>query len=430
MPAVARRWISRRMEEPLLRGAYSLMANGVINAALGVAFWALAARLVPAKTLGEDGALITALITVSTICQINLGNAIARFLPAMSAGAGRSLMLAYLAAGAASMLGGIAFVVLMPLISTSFGFLTEDPLIAFTFPVAVALWSVFVLQDAALAALRQAPWVPVENTVFGLLKLASLPLFVTAATHGVFLAWIVAALILITPVNRFIFARALPEHLRAAAAAIRPASRVGRRGLASFLIQDYLATVLNLVAVTLLPLLVIAVLGSEQNAYFYIPFTIMLAIELLVHGAATSLLVEGARPGADVVALTRSLLRSAGPIIAASVLALVLAAPLALAPFGSEYAEQGAGVLRLLALATLFHAVTILFVTLSRLRRRGAPILGVYSIWFVLQVGLTYTLAGSHGIEGVALGWMLANGALALCLLPWLARFLAGSARV
>jgi len=425
MTSVLGRWISHQLEEPLLRGAYSLMINSVITAGLGVAFWALAARIVPTHTLGQDAALVTAMMTLSTICQMNLNNAIARFLPSASAGATRSLVLAYLAGAGASLVGGVAFVALMPLVSSSFAFLTEDLVLVVAFPVAVSLWGIFALQDAALAALQRAPWVPVENAAFGLVKLAALPALVGAVLHEVFVAWVLGVAILVVPVNWFIFTKALPEHVRAVGSGSGRRTPADRRNLASFLVQDYLATIFNLGAVTMLPLLVIAVLGSQQNAYFFIPFSIMLAVELLVHGAATSLLVEGARLGADIVRLTRSLLRRVGPVVVGSVLILVVGAPVALAPFGAEYAQQGAPVLRLLALAALFHAVTILFVTISRLQRRGSRILAIYFGWFVLQAGLTYGLALSHGIEGVALGWMLANGAVALSLAPWLIRFTA-----
>ena len=54
MSSIARRWVSRQLEEPLFRAAYSLMANSVITAALGIAYWAVAARVVPSADLGED----------------------------------------------------------------------------------------------------------------------------------------------------------------------------------------------------------------------------------------------------------------------------------------------------------------------------------------------------------------------------------------
>ena len=50
MSSIARRWVSRQLEEPLFRAAYSLMANSVITAALGIAYWAVARVSSPAPT--------------------------------------------------------------------------------------------------------------------------------------------------------------------------------------------------------------------------------------------------------------------------------------------------------------------------------------------------------------------------------------------
>ena len=59
------------------------------------------------------------------------------------------------------------------------------------FVVIVTFWVVFVLQDSALTGLRATKWIPVENTLFGLAKLALLPLFIVLIPgQGIFLAWV------------------------------------------------------------------------------------------------------------------------------------------------------------------------------------------------------------------------------------------------
>lgn len=426
MTGIARpalRQLAGGWNEPLLRSAYSLMANTLITAILGVAFWAVAAQAFPSSTVGQDAALITAMITLSTICQLNLGNAVVRFLPPMRDGAGRALAVGYLVAIVASLAGGFAFLWVLPQVSERFAFLSDSELLLVGFPVGVALWSVFALQDAALVALRRAPWVAGEGMAFGLLKLLALPVFVGLAVHGVFAAWVVGMALLILPINWLIFRRALPAHVPEQPEA-GSAVFSSRRRNATFLLQDYLATVLNVGAVTLLPLLVIAVLGSEQNAYFFMPFSIMLVIELLVLGAGTSLVAESSRNEALAADLARRLIRRVGPLLLAGTALLAVAAPLVLLPFGAEYAEEGTPVLRLLAVATLFHAVTILFVSLARVQRRGTRILAAYFCWFLLQAALTYVLAKAMGISGVALGWLLANASIALLVAPSLLRFL------
>lgn len=74
--------------------------------------------------------------------------------------------------------------------------------------VAVVLWGIFALQDAALTAMRQAPWVLLENGLFGVLKLAGLALlFAIGSTHGAFIAWVVPMCLLLYTVNWLLFRR-------------------------------------------------------------------------------------------------------------------------------------------------------------------------------------------------------------------------------
>ena len=65
-----------QVSDPLMRGAYSLIANTAATSLLGVVFWIVAARLIPASDLGVDSTLIAGMMTLSGICQLNLPNSI------------------------------------------------------------------------------------------------------------------------------------------------------------------------------------------------------------------------------------------------------------------------------------------------------------------------------------------------------------------
>ena len=94
---------SLRIADPLLRSAYSLVANAAITAGLGVVFWVVAARLYDPGDVGRDAALIAVMLELSAICQLNMVNAITRFLPSLERGTARALLRAYaLSASAAA----------------------------------------------------------------------------------------------------------------------------------------------------------------------------------------------------------------------------------------------------------------------------------------------------------------------------------------
>ena len=71
---------SAHASRQLLRGAYSLIANTAVTSVLGMGFWVAAARLYSSAEVGRDTVLISVMIELSTVCQLNMGNGIVRFL--------------------------------------------------------------------------------------------------------------------------------------------------------------------------------------------------------------------------------------------------------------------------------------------------------------------------------------------------------------
>jgi O-antigen/teichoic acid export membrane protein len=416
------------MDDPLTRSVYSLMGNTALTAGLGLAFWLLAARLFSSDEVGRDSALIVSMIALSQLGQLNLGGAIVRFLPRAGKRTATAVLGAYGLSTGVCLLLATAFVLAMPRLSESFDFLSDDWALAVSYVVAVALWSIFALQDAVLTALRRAPWVPVENGAFGLLKIAGLVLLgAVGAAHGVFIAWAVPMLLLLGPVNYLIFKRAIPVHVEKHPEPTSVVVEFTRRSLVRFLGQDYFASLLGLGTVMVLPLLVVALVGTQENAYFYIAYTIITSFELLFINIVTSLMVEGAFDEQRIVELSRRVARRLAAVAVPGSVVLIVAAPLLLSPFGPEYSREAAPVLRILACATIFRAIAALFIGIQRLHGRGLPIVMVSGLRVAVLLPLTVLLAGPLGIDGVAIAWLAASVPVALFITPWLVRFLRGS---
>jgi O-antigen/teichoic acid export membrane protein len=423
---VSGRWRGRVVaRDPLISSAYSLMANGALTAALGVVFWVVAARLYDPVQVGRDAALIAVMLELSTICQLNMANAITRFLPSLQRGTASALLRAYAVSGIAAAVGGLAFLLLVPRIATGFDFLHDHWRLGVLYVVALVAWGWFALQDAALTAVRRAVWVPVENGVFGILKLAALPaLLAVGAADGVFLAWMLPVLMLIVPVNAFLFRAAIPEHLsrhRPAGSAVL--ARLGRRGLVRFMAQDYAATVLALAPSAFLPVLIVALLGPGPNAYFYIPYTMVGAFNMLFFTASTSLVVEGALAEHRIRAMAERIARRFALIVVTGTTLMIAAAPLILLPFGEDYVRESSSVLRLLALGCVFYAAVALYVAIVRVQGRSSGILLVQALKLPLLLGGAVALSGPFGIEGVALAWLGSIAIVAVAVAPSLVRF-------
>jgi O-antigen/teichoic acid export membrane protein len=408
----------------LVRSAYSLLANTAVISVLGMMFWVAAARLYTTVEVGRDAVLISVMIELSTVCQLNMGNGIARFLPDFGGRSAQALGAVYGLVGVVALVVGTAFVLVAPYLSHELAYLGNETTLAVGFVAALVLWGLFTLQDAALMATRRAPWIPIENGLFGVLKLAALPAFLVAgAVNGVFLAWALPMALLLAPVNLLVFRRAIPGHVDSG---VRESSveRLGPRRVVRFLAQDYLASVFTQATLTVLPLLVIAILGARQSAYFAMPFTIVMAFDTFAYSACISLVVEATLQQGSLRALTRIFARRVLAFLMPVAALLALAAPLVMLPFGHVYAQHSARALQLLLFGSVFRTVIALFSAVSRVQGRGLRLALVELAMLVLVLGATVSLARSHGIEGVGVAWLGANTIICLAVLPLLIRFL------
>jgi O-antigen/teichoic acid export membrane protein len=228
--------------------------------------------------------------------------------------------------------------------------------------------------------------------------------------------------VVLLPTTYLLFRRVMPRHSEW----IRPPGslldRLDRPRLLSFVAQDFGGTVLFNASTTVLPLLVVAILGSAANAFFYIPFAIVIAFDMVFNSAGISLVVEGAFAEERIRRLVHTIIRRFSLILLPGTLLLVVAAPLILAPFGEQYVQESTSVLRILAWASLFRALIVLYSAIARLHGHGVQILRVQAALMVTLLGAAAAFAGPFGVEGVALAWLLCHALVGLAILPSLRR--------
>jgi O-antigen/teichoic acid export membrane protein len=425
--ALRRRWRLPVMQggDPLFRSAYALILSTAATSAFGIAYWIVAARAYPQQILGEQSAAISTMLMLSNFAQMNLFFALGRFVPTAGRSTARLIAAAYAASAALGLVLGAGFVVLAPSISSDLAPLVAGPAMAAAFVLGVALWSLFALQDGVLTALRRAPWVPIENALFGLVKLALLLLFAGVfVSGGIFASWTVPVLLAVIPVNLLIFRRLTTP--RAGGRGAR--SRFSFRSIAHFVALDYVSGVFLQSYTTALPLLIVATLGAQANADFYVAYVVIAALDLVSVNLATSLLVEGAHDERRLTEYTRRILRRSVQLLLPAVLAIELGAPWFTRLLGHDYADGSTTLLRILALASLARMVNIVYMATMRVQRHVGRVVATQAAISALVLSLVLALGPSMGVDGVGVAWLSAQLAVALALTPWLRRTL-GRAR-
>jgi O-antigen/teichoic acid export membrane protein len=404
------------LRDPLYRSSYALLANSAGTTVVGVAYWAVAAHFYSQQVLGRSAALVSALMLVSIFAQLNLGNALPRFIPHAGQSAAKFIASCYGASSTAALIGGLAFVAILPRLSSQWHFLRDSIPLTVAFIVAGIVWQVFTLQDIALLSLRRPVLVPVENFVYGVTKLAMLVGVVSLLpSTGIFLSWVVPLAITVPAVNWLIFRRYLKDRDRTAP------SRLRTREVVQFVSVDYVGSVLAQAYGSLLPLLVLSVLGAAANSSFYIAWTIASGLGLVASNFGMSLLIEGAAAPERLADLTRGVLVRCLAITSLGAVLLVLAGHPILDVYGSKYAAHTTALLALLAVGTIPSCLVSIAVSLDRIAGKVGRATLTRCVLTVLVLSGTWVLAKKVGIDGVALGWGGANLVVAASRFPTIA---------
>jgi len=401
--------------ELLFANAAALVVNTGAVSVLGFVFWVIAARYHGPAEVGAASALISVLLILTSVAQVDLAHVLARFMPVAGLRARGLLIGGYAVSATLAVL--VSLVVLIPLQARASWFPDGGHQLLWLTATVVAV-CIFDLQDGALIGLRKAVWIPVENVTIGLARVGLVAVLgAMAFDQGIFIAWMLPMALSVIPINLFLVRRLLARHV--ATATRGPSFSV--RTIARFTAGDYLGDLLSLGVRHVMPLLITAQLGVEANGYFYVTWLIGLTFDGALLAVGASLTAEGAHDPDRLAQLARGLARRIA-LVGLPVIALIIAAaPALLTAVGGDYASEATGLLRLLALAFVPRALILLWASIARVERQVSRIVAMQAALAVCIVGLSVPLIGRLGIAGAGWAYLAAQTIVAAALLPRMA---------
>jgi O-antigen/teichoic acid export membrane protein len=404
--------VGRHFSVPVVRSTYALVVATTVGAGLGLVYWTLAARYYSPSEVGRSAAAISTMMLLTGFAQLNLNNVLPRFLPLAGQRTRQVILVAYASCIAVSVL-------LASAVAATLGrhtFLSGETFgVAAVYVLSVAAWSLYTVHDSVLPALRAATVVAVEALLFALAKIVMLIVLSGPEPHyGLFLSWIVPVVVAFVPINLLVFLRFAPRNVARVQGhhELPPTAELRR-----YVLGDYVAGVVWMSTTNVLPVLVVARLGAEQNAYFYAAWVLAGSFDMVFVALGSPMLVEGARTGGDRQ-LTRTAARIAALLVVPAAVAVVVLADVGLGVLGDAYAADGATVLRLVAIAMVFRLVVAFWTSLARLRRAIRSIVTVHlSLAIGVVIGV-WVLGGKYGLAGVGMAYLGGQTLAALAVLP------------
>ena len=374
------------------------MVATVISSGAGWAYWLVAAQRWSTSAVGLSLSLIAALSIIGLIAGQPLTTSMLVRLPQVSQQwpVLRSILAITTAGGLA--LGCVALVVLPSSMESAM-----TPTLRGLFLVSAGVTPIAIVLDGAMLVIRRSGLIVVRTLVHSLGKLALLVAFSLAAWSvggpvAVLASWTVAQLIASCIV--------LLKWHRAAGEAVRvePAgetSTVLRKGL----VAQIAGTLAGSLPPQILPIVVVASLGTTQAAWFSITWLVGGLCFMISPAVSQTLLAEGGRRDRDLSQLVKAAAGFSLALLTVPVMVYLLAGRTILDLFGTDYGAAGGGLLIALAISSIPDLVTNLAVAVYRIRER-LVIAALINCTIAVVAVWGSVIAVNHGsLAGVGWAW-------------------------
>jgi O-antigen/teichoic acid export membrane protein len=408
---------------PLYSNALYILTAHLATAVFGFVFWVMAARFYSAGDVGLASALISAMNLLSIVSGLGFGYGLIRFLGASKEPVAL-INSSFTIVGSVSAAAGVIFILGTGLWSPALVYARTNHIYLLIFVLAVSAAAVSGIADNTFIAKRMAGYMLARNIAFNVSRLV-LPVVLAAPleSFGIFASWGAAASVSLL-LGVVVFLPRAQSGYRLSLSLDRKA--VG--GMFRFSFENYLSDVFWLAPILILQsVVVVNLLGSESNAYFAVAWAMGGILNAIPAAVSMSLLAEGSH---DEEGLEQSFWRSLKMtflILIPAVILVSVPADKLLLLFGSEYSQNAATLLRLLAVSAFPLALNYLYFGTKRVEKRLRVVIYLIVLAGAITVGLSYLLMPHMGITGAGVAWLVCQTLIALVVvIQWLVKRRAG----
>jgi len=420
--------IKRIYSDSLYRNGIYLLLSSAITNGLGFVFWIVAARLYPAASIGLNTAAISAAMLISSLSNLGINQSLVRFLPIQGDSARQFINSSLTFVGIVAIILLVIFLSGMSVWLPALLPIFNQPIYVIALALLAVLQPVLSLAGQASIARHKSNFVFIQNAIVGFVKLAALLLLATSfADFGILSSWGIAML-LTFPISILLFVpKSVPGY--------RFSPSLNKdilKDITKYSFANYLADILWMSPAMILPLLITNILGTVQNAYFFIAWNIVNVIAAIPIALSTSLFAEGANEAAYMAGRLRKCVSAIATILIPVVIMVVCFADIILLLFGAQYSENSTNLLRVIALSTIPLSINLVYIYMMRIQNEMRGAIGVAFTINFITIFVSIVLLPKLGVLGAALAWLSAQiipAGVILFTVGW-KRWMAGKSHV
>jgi len=394
------------IKTPLYRNALFLIFNNLAGPALGFVFWWLVARLYTESEAGLATSTISAMNLIVLFTNLGLGFGLIRLLAGAGNAANRLVSTSLSIVIMISAAVGLVFLAGLRWWSPELAFLNQQWLTAGSFfLVCVVASAAAAITQQVFIANRQAAFVPVLDATFSILRFPLLFVFgYWVGSQSVLMAWTVAMAMAVI-LGVFLLLPKAQSQYRFRIIIDRELAKQ----ILPFSLVNHLSNLFWTAPGSILPLIVLNVLGPDFGAYLFYVWSIASILMMIPLATSLSLFAEGSFDATNLARdVRRALILTLSIVIPATIVTL-LAAPFILSIYGGSYVQNGTGLLRILALAAIPTSVNYIILSVLRVTKR------LLYLTLCSAFTMSATLIGSYlwlptaGINGIGYAYIISQ---------------------
>lgn len=388
--------------DSLYRNSLYILLSSVTASAIGLAFWVVAANLYSIDDIGIAATLISASSLMASIASLGLDQGMIRYFPTHD----KSMIfgtvvkvttLGSVAVGSVFILGSSIWA---PELVASGSYLV-------VFTGLVCCISMATMVHTAFVGHRMAKQGWLQNIFLGV-RLSLLALFIGLGSMGI-LAALILSYIIVLPVSMM--------GLNRSGVKLGQVSRSYLKESLWFSTGNYIGFILSNLPYLSLPIIVFALLGSTEAAVYYMALSISSIIFLIPSAMATSLFVEGSH-GESLGRIIRKSAMAIYGVLVPLILVFIVFEKGILGILGHNYVAEGAGILQLMVISSLFVASFMLESTILKIKGKIKEVIVLGAGISLSFFALSYLLVAAQGTEGIGLAWIGSYAVASLLGLP------------
>ncbi len=408
----SRQRLKQFLTTPLYTNAVYLMVNAVVVSLLSFFFWVVVARFYTQSEVGYSSAIISAASLLAVLSLLGLDVSLIRFLP--RAEKPQELINAcFTLTGLISLAVAGIFLASVDFWSPSLAFIKGNAIFSATFIILILILALSPLVSTTFIARRRAGFVLLQCSIRSLIKIP-LPLLFVLFFHafGIVASWGIAFGVSLA-VSLFLFLPKVQNHYKPI-----PTLKLNLiKGMWRYSGGNYLANLLLGAPMLILPIIVVNLLGPQQNAYFYIAWMIA-ALLLAIPGAiSTSLFAEGSHFEDKLRENVIKSVKFTFLLLVPAVILLVLVGKWLLLAFGQSYLANGLKLLWILAISSLPLGITSIYTSILLVTGRIKELVIISGFIAIAVLVVSYLVMPATGIIGIGYAWLGAQGAVAIYIL-------------